>query len=315
MGGYVPPDVIGNSYISQTTGKSTQWITERTGIEERRYAGADVPTSTLALHAVVDMTRRYRDALEGVSMILLATSTPDRSQPPTAAILQAQLGLSGIPALDVNSVCTGFLFALRMAADTTHARPGKVLVVGADKYSGILNPADPTTMTLFGDGAGAVIVEPGTDPNSGLLSLLIATEGESAGLVTVRAGGSEFPTSPNPLDHRFRMQGKEVRKFVLDRLPPLLRDACAEAGVSQADLSAVVCHQANPRLLEDLAQTMNIPPALVPMPGTHHGNAAAASVPLTLVAAQDAGMLEPGRPVALCAVGGGMSLAAGVYVP
>lgn len=315
MGGYVPPDVIGNAHISTTTGKSPEWIMDRTGIAERRYAGCDVATSTLALHAVVDLLDRYPRALDGVSMILLATSTPDRSQPPTAAILQAKLGLSGIPAVDINSVCTGWLFGLHIAAAIVDARAGKILLVGADKYSGILDPADPTTVTLFGDGAGAAIIEPGADPDSGLLSLRIVTEGEFAELVTVRAGGAEFPTSPNPLDYRFRMQGREVRRFVLDRLPPLIEDACAEAGVSTADLAAVICHQANPRLLEDLADRMSLPPALLPMPGTHHGNAAAASVPLTLVAAQDAGMLVPGRPVALCAVGGGMSLAAGVYVP
>lgn len=315
MGGYVPPDVISNAYVSKDTDKPPEWVTERTGIEERRFAGCEVPTSTLALHAVVDMMRRYPNSLDGVSMIMLATSTPDRPQPSTAAILQAKLDLSGIPALDINSVCTGWLFGLNIAAALTDARGWKVLLVGADKYSSILNPTDPTTMPLFGDGAGAVMIEPGTDPNSGLLSLETATEGKLAELVTVKAGGSEFPTSPNPLDHLFRMKGRQVREFVLDRLPLLLDDACAKARVSIADLSAVICHQANPRLLGDLAAKMGLSPELVPTPGRLHGNCAAASVPLTLVAAQDAGMLVPGRPVALCAVGGGMSLAAGVYVP
>jgi 3-oxoacyl-[acyl-carrier-protein] synthase-3 len=315
VGGYVPPDVISNQDLSQRCGKTASWIRDRTGIDERRWAAPGVPTSDLALYAVEDLARRAPAVLDGVSMILLATSTPDRPQPATAAILGRKLGLDGVPACDINSVCAGSLFALQIAAAMTDAGGGKILVVAADKYSDILEPTDPTTVTLFGDGAGAMIVEPGTDPTSGLLSMLTRTEGEFADLVTVRAGGSEFPTSAVALDFRFQMQGREVRRFVLDRLPPLLDAACEEAGISRADLHALIPHQANPRLLLDLAATMDISPDLIPLPGKQHGNCAAASVPLTLLAADKAGMLKPGRPVALCAVGGGMSLAAGIYVP
>lgn len=311
----MPPRVVTNHEISQMCGKTATWITDRTGIHERRWADPGVPTSDLALYAVEDLARRTPSALDGVSTIILATSTPDRPQPATAAILGRKLGLSGIPAFDINAVCAGWAFALNTAAAMVEARGGKILVVAADKYSDILNPDDPTTVTLFGDGAGAALVEPGTDPNSGLLSLLTATEGEFADFVTVPAGGSESPRSAFDLDFKFQMKGREVRQFVFDRLPALLEDACAEAGVALSDLGAVICHQANPRLLSDLAAALDIDPALIPMPGVRQGNCGAASLPLTFLAAEKAGMLSPGRPVAFGAVGGGMSLAAGIYVP
>jgi 3-oxoacyl-(acyl-carrier-protein) synthase III len=229
--------------------------------------------------------------------------------------LQHLIGLSGVPAFDVNAVCAGWLFGMKIAASLVETQRGKVLLVAADKYSGILNRRDPTTVSLFGDGAGATVVEFNDDPGSGLQSLELATAGEYDDWVMVEAGGSGLSTSPDPADYQFQMNGKQVRSFVLSRLPSLMRYACARAGIGIADLGAVVCHQANVRLLEDIAKEMGIHPSLMPLTAPLFGNTGVSSLPLTLVAAQDTGKLVPGRPVALCGVGGGMSLGAGVYVP
>jgi 3-oxoacyl-(acyl-carrier-protein) synthase III len=315
MGGFVPPMVVDNARIAKWTGRSAAWIKERTGIQERRYAPADVPTSGLAHSAVNDMTKRFPGALNGVSTIIFATSTPDRPQPPTATILQGMIGLSGVPAFDVNAVCAGWLFGLRIAAAFAYTQPGKVLLIAADKYSPILDRDDPTTVSLFGDGAGAAVIEFGGEPGSGLRSLVLASNGEHADLVTVLAGGSELPASDNPKDYLFRMRGREVKSFVLDRLPSLLRYACSEADVRLSDLGAIICHQANVRLLELVAKELGVDASLMPLTAPQYGNTGAASLPLTLLAAHDAGLLVQGRPVALCAVGGGMSIGAGVYVP
>jgi 3-oxoacyl-[acyl-carrier-protein] synthase-3 len=315
FGGYVPPDVIDNVKVASWTQKTPEWIVERTGIRERRYAAAGVPVSQLAYQAVLDMVRRYPDALKGITDIIVATSTPDRPQPPTAAILQDMLGLSGVPAFDLNAVCAGWLFGLRLAAAVTDNQGGKVLLIGVDKYSGIMELVDPATVSLFGDGAGAAVIESGGEPLSGLRSLVLASHGEYSHYVTVLAGGSEYPNSPDPRDYRFQMRGKAVKEYVLERLPPLLSQACSQAGVQLKDLGALICHQANVRLLETLAARLGVDSELIPLTATWYGNTGAASLPLTLVAAHDRGLLTPGQPIGLCAVGGGMSLAAGIYVP
>jgi 3-oxoacyl-[acyl-carrier-protein] synthase-3 len=315
FGGFVPPTVIDNKKVAAWTGKSAAWIQDRTGILERRYASADTPTSALAYHAVMDLTARFPGALDDVATILVATSTPDRPQPPTAARLQSMLNLSGIPAYDLNAVCAGWLYGLRVAEALTKTQPGNVLLVGADKYSTILNKKDPTTATLFGDGAGATVIARGDKPGAGLLSLLLATHGEYADLVTVPAGGSENPSPYDPRESLFRMQGRDVKEYVLKHLPATLSDACSAAGVGLADLGAIISHQANVRLLQELADRLGVDPARVPLTAPRWGNTAAASLPLTLLAAYDSGLLVPGRPVGLCAVGGGLSVAAGIYVP
>lgn len=315
MGGYVPADVIDNAQIADWTGKTPAWVEERTGINERRYAPADTPVSALAYRAVTDMTTRFPGALDGVSTIILATSTPDRPQPPTALRLQHMLGLSGVPAFDLNAVCAGWIFGLRVAAAMAETQSGKVLLVGADKYSVIVDRTDPKTVSLFGDGAGATVIESGGNKGSGLRSLALTSHGEYADLVTVMAGGSECPTSADPDQYLFRMRGREVKQYILERLPSLLLQACSLAGVCLDDLGAFICHQPNTRFLEELARRLGIDPALMPLTVPRYGSTAAASLPLTLVAAHDAGLLVPGRPVALCGMGGGMGLAAGIYVP
>lgn len=315
MGGYVPPDEIGNAQIARQIGKSPAWILDRTGIETRHYAAPDVPTSVLAQHAVEDMARRFPGALQGVSAIIVATSTPDRPQPATAARLQPLIGLSGVPASDLNAVCAGWAFALKQAAALVATEGGKVLVVGADEYSRIVGETNPKTVPIFGDGAGVVTVEWSDEDGTGLLSLELATHGELSNLVTVPAGGSECPVSNDPDQYLFQMLGWEVKRYVLDRLPALLFRACAKARVRLDQIGAFICHQANVRLLEALAKEIGVDFSLFPLTAPLYGNTGAASLPLTLVAAHDAGLLVPGRPVAFGGMGGGMGLAAGIYVP
>lgn len=314
VGSYVPDTVIDNDQISAWTGKDADWIRGRTGIGERRYADRDSPTSDLAYRAVIDLRENHPGALDGVSRIILATSTGDRPQPPTSAYLQARLKLPGVACCDINSVCTGFLSGLDFAEGLA-LRGEKVLLVAADKYSGIMNRSDPKTVSLFGDGAGAAIIEQGTDPAAGLRSLVLATHGERSDLVTVPAGGSETPRSADPDQYTFQMQGKEVKEYALSELPPVLERACELAGIDLRDIAVFLAHQANTRLLETIAKGLDVSTSLWPMTAPRYGNTGAASLPLTLTTAQREGWLTPGRPVALLAVGGGMSVGAGIYIP
>jgi len=315
VGSYVPDGTINNAQIEEWTGREAGWIKHRTGIEQRHWAEAEVPTSGLAYLAVLDMLNRSHGALRGVSAIILATSTPDQPQPAAASHLQRRLGLSGVPAFDLNAVCAGWPFALRVAEGLLRTQPGKVLLVAADKYSPILNRADPTTVSLFGDGAAATLIELGSDPRTGLLSLELATHGEFADMVTVPAGGSAHPTSTDPGQYLFQMKGKEVRKYVVENLPTVLYRACEKARVGIEQIGAFICHQANVRLLEELANLLDVDPSLFVLTAPENGNIGAASLPFTFAAAHKGGLLVPGRPVALCGVGGGMGLAAGIYVP
>jgi acetoacetyl-CoA synthase len=315
MGGYVPEKEIGNDKIVDWTGSSEDWITKKTGIDTRRYADADTPTSALALRAVERLRQEHPGALETVSMILFATSTPDRPQPPTAAILQAALGLDGVPALDINSVCAGFPFGLQLAASHVERGNGHVLLVAADKYSGILDRTNRQTVSLLGDGAAAALIEPSDDAESGLRSLILETHGKHADYVTVPAGGSELRDSPDWRDFTFQMKGSAVKEYFLTHGPRLLARACAAAGLKLDEIATVIPHQGNVRLLEAFADAVGVERERVCVTADRWGNTGAASLPLTMLDARQKGRLTPGRPVALVAVGGGMSLAAGIYVP
>jgi 3-oxoacyl-(acyl-carrier-protein) synthase III len=311
IGAYVPSIVIDNESIAAWSGASPEWIKSRTGIDTRRYAPADMPTSALAHAAVEDLVRRHPTGLDGVTSIIVATSTPDRPQPPTAATLQRLLGLDGVAAFDLNAVCCGFLFGLKVAAGLLRDADAteRVLLVGADEYSTIMDRRDKRTVSLFGDGAGAVVL--GAVPESyGLRAIELATDGKLESLVHVPGGGSLLPLDADRLaagGQFFRMDGHPVRDYVLDGLPRSIHAACQAAGVALGDVRTCVFHQANVRVLEEVAKRLDIAPSRVVLTAHEYGNTAAASIPITLVRAQDEGSLTPGDDILLAGVGGGMS--------
>jgi 3-oxoacyl-(acyl-carrier-protein) synthase III len=313
IGAYVPARIVTNTEVAAWTGASLEWLQERTGIEERRYASTAMRTSAMAAAAAGELVDRVgRDAIRFVAV---ATSTPDQPQPATAALVQRQLGIDGAAAFDVNAVCSGFVYALVTTEALLH-RTGSAgdvaLVIGADMYSRIMDRSDRRTVSLFGDGAGAVLL--GEVPEGyGLRGSFLTTFPEDADLIRVEAGGTALPLTEEARSkgqHLFRMEGRQVRDRVLQIVPKVVDETLSVAGVRLDEVHRVIIHQGNPRLVASCAEVLGLDPLRVPLTATHLGNTAAASVPLTLAATHRATPLRRGENVLLLAVGGGISAGA-----
>ncbi|MED7949840.1 ketoacyl-ACP synthase III [Streptomyces sp. BE20] len=312
-GSYLPARVVSNSEAAAPAGVTGEWIARKTGIVRRRRAGPDQAASDLAVAAGRAALADAGVDPADLALIMVATSTPDSPQPPTASVVADRLGAApGTAAFDVNAVCSGFVFALtaaeRMLGD---AAPGYALVVGTDVYSRILDPTDRRTAVLFGDGAGAVVLGPAPAPGRGLLAGRLAGFGADRGLIGVPAGGSRLPASADTLAqglHWFRMDGRGVREFVETRLPEAVRSFLADAGVAPGDLAGFVPHQANGLLLADLADRLGIPVGRTCTTVEEYGNTGSASIAVTLDRAARAGRFAPGDLVLLAGFGGGMAI-------
>lgn len=317
LGGHVPPVVVDNGQIADWTGVEKSWVVERTGILERRYREPGTATSDLALHAAREALTVLPGAQDRLGLIIVATSTPDQPQPSTGAILQNKLGLTNVPAFDVNAVCSGFIYALAVADSMLSARMSGqggdcALVVGADIYSSLMNRTDRRTVGLFGDGAGAVLLGPVPD-EYGVLGWRLATHGEHRDLVEVQAGGTRTPLDARARDageHLFRMQGRAVREYALRVLPKVISEAIDSVGLRLEEVDRLILHQANTRLVETCCRELGIDPARVPLTAPLFGNTAAASVPLTLRAAHERRPFQRGERLVLAGVGGGMTAGA-----
>lgn len=317
VGSYVPTAVVDNDRISLWTGKPAEWVTERTGVLQRRYAEPGTTTSDLAMPAV----REVLDGLEEwqrqqLAALIVATSTPDVPQPATAAILQHKLGLPGLAAFDVNAVCSGFLYGLAAAEGmlATRRHGSYAIVAGADIFSTIMDRSDRRTVSLFGDGAGAVLL--GEVPDGyGVQAIRLVTDGELHHYVGVEAGGTRTPLDARARaagEHLFRMDGRAVRDYALRILDKLTGEVLEECGLRLEDIGRFVFHQANTRLIETFVDQAGIDPASVPLTAPRLGNTVAASIPLTLRAADRERPFERGERVLLAAVGGGMTAGAAV---
>jgi 3-oxoacyl-(acyl-carrier-protein) synthase III len=314
VGSHVPEQVIDNDEISAWTGAPAGWVAERTGIHHRRYAAAGAVTSDLARDAAARVLAQRPEARDQISALIVATCTPDVPQPATAAVLQHKLGLRSIPAFDVNAVCCGFLYGLRIADGLlAGAAPGdQVLVVGADMFSTIMNRDDRRTVSLFGDGAGAVLV--GRVPDGyGLLATRLITDGEFHHYVGVEAGGTRTPLDDRARsagDHLLRMDGRSIKDYAIATLGKLVGGILEDVGLNIADIDRFVLHQANVRLLEAFAADNGIDPAKVVLTAPDLGNTAVASIPITLDAAGAQRPFQRGEHVLMAAIGGGMTAAA-----
>jgi 3-oxoacyl-[acyl-carrier-protein] synthase-3 len=306
-GSCLPDQIIDNATVAGPAGVTADWVAERTGIRHRRWAKPDQATSDLAVAAGLAALQDAGIRAAQLSLVLVATSTPDSPQPPTASLVADALGVPpGTVAFDLNAVCSGFVFALSTAERLLRAGGGHALVIGADVYSRILDPHERRTAVLFGDGAGAVVLGPGDRP--GIVAGRLATFAEAHPLIRVPAGGSRIPASADSIDaglHHFAMDGRAVRTFVLDTVAPAIRRFLHDTGVTPDRLAAFVPHQANPKLVSDLAEAVGVPVDRTAMTGAEHGNSGAASVPIALDHAR-AG-LQPDDLVLLAGFGGGMS--------
>ncbi|MFG1811933.1 3-oxoacyl-ACP synthase III family protein [Streptomyces sp. NPDC049040] len=311
-GAHVPDRVVSNDEVGAAAGVDDAWIFRKTAIRERRWAGEEEATSDLAAAA-------GRAALESagitageLSVIVVATSTPDRPQPPTAAYVQHLLGAADAAAFDINAVCSSEVFALSAAEGVLARRGGHALVIGADVYSRILDPADRRTVVLFGDGAGAMVLGPGGSGGhaSRLRHTALHTFGDLAGLIQVPGGGSRLPLDQAALDEGlqyFAMDGRGVRRFVEDRLPPLTKQFLHEAGVVPDDIAHFVPHQANGVMLETVFEQMALPRCTMHLTLERYGNTGAASIPITLDEAARSGAFQRGELILMAGFGGGMS--------
>ncbi|MEU6995004.1 ketoacyl-ACP synthase III [Streptomyces sp. NPDC046465] len=307
-GARVPDRIVSNDEVGAPAGVDGEWIVRKTAIRERRWAAPGEATSHLAAAAGRAALEAAGITAAQLSLIVVATSTPDRPQPPTAVFVQQQLGALGAAAFDVNAVCSGSVFALSVVEGMLSKTGGHALVIGADVYSRILNPADRKTVVLFGDGAGAMVLGPGPGPK--IRHVALHTFGDLSDLIQVPAGGSRIPPDQAALDaglQYFAMDGREVRRFVVEQLPQLTKQFLHEAGVAPDDIAHFVPHQANGVMLDTVIEDLSLSRATTHLTLEEYGNTGAASIPITLDAAARKGAFGPGDLVLLAGFGGGMA--------
>ncbi|KGJ13926.1 beta-ketoacyl-ACP synthase III [Paracoccus sanguinis] len=306
-GHYLPARVVENSHFEATLDTSDAWIRERTGIERRHFAAEGEFTSDLATAAARGALERAGMAADDIDAIVVATSTPDLTFPAVATMVQAGLGMTRGFAYDVQAVCAGFVFAMANADGLIRSgQADRVLVIGAETFSRIMDWTDRGTCVLFGDGAGAVILEAvegeGTTADRGVLSTDLNSDGTLRDLLYVDGGVSRTGTAGC-----LRMQGNLVFRHAVEKLAKTAHHALDKAGLTPADVDWLVPHQANLRIIGATAQKMQLPMDKVVLTVADHGNTSAASIPLALSVADGEGRFAEGDVLVLEAIGGGMS--------
>lgn len=307
-GSYLPPRRLSNADLvaqlaAQGVESSDDWIVERTGIRARHFADAGVFSSDLAVEACRLALEAAGRNPSDVDLIIVATSTPDMVFPSTACILQSKLGAAGGAAFDVQAVCSGFIYALTVADAMVRTGSARcALVVGAEIFSRLLDFQDRTTCVLFGDGAGAVVLEAADTP--GILATDIHADGRHVDLLCVPGHVSGGQVSGQPL---LRMDGQAVFKLAVGVLEECARTVLAKAGKTEADIDWLVPHQANIRIMQGTARKLKLTMDKVVVSVDQHGNTSAASIPLALDGAVRSGRIQPGQTVLLEGVGGGFA--------
>ena len=306
-GAYLPKKIVSNKDLSTLVDTSDEWIYARTGIRRRHIAADDEMTSDLARMAAQDALTNAKVDPSEVDMIVLATTTPDSTFPATAARVQAQLGVTKGAAFDIQAVCAGFVYALGVADNFIRlGQASTVLVIGAETYSRILDWTDRSTSVLFGDGAGALVVqsEPanGDAGERGILSTHLHTDGRFYDLLFVDGG----PSSTQTTGH-LRMQGPEVFRHAVAKLAGVVEEALDANNLAIGEVDWLVPHQANKRIIDGTAKKLGLPSERVILTVQDHANTSAASIPLALAQGVKDGRIQPGQIVLCEAIGGGLS--------
>jgi 3-oxoacyl-[acyl-carrier-protein] synthase-3 len=306
VGHYLPDRVVPNSEFESLVETSDEWIRARSGIERRHFAAEGQTTSDLATRAARAALDNAGVAVDAVDAIILATSTPDLTFPASATMVQGALGLTRGFAFDVQAVCAGFVYALATAnALIVAGQAERVLVIGAETFSRLMDWTDRSTCVLFGDGAGALLLEAqegsgGTD-DRGILASDLRSDGRFRDLLYVDGGVSTHTTG------HLRMQGKEVFRHAVEKLAETAHTALAKAGLTPADVDWIVPHQANLRIITATAQRMQVPMDRVVVTVQDHGNTSAASIPLALSVGHARGQIKTGDLLVTEAIGGGLA--------
>ena len=310
-GSALPPRRVSNAELAEQVDTSDEWIVERTGIRFRHIAGPDETTSTLATDAAKAALATAGIDASAIDLIVLATATPDQTFPASATKVQAALGIDDCVAFDVAAVCSGFLYALQVAESMIRAgSANKALVIGAETFSRILDWEDRATCVLFGDGAGAIVLEAqqtGATDGRGVLATRLHADGRHNQLLYVDGGPSTTGTVG-----KLRMKGKEVFRHAVVNLASVMGESLGAAGLEAADVDWVVPHQANARILDATAKKLGLAPEKVIVTVDQHANTSAASVPLALDAAVRDGRIKQGDLLVLEAMGGGFTWGASV---
>ena len=306
-GGYLPERVLTNHDLAKMIDTSDRWITERTGIKERRIAAEGELTSSMGAAAARAAIADAGLVPDDIDLIILATSTPDQTFPASAVTIQAELGITHGAAFDMQAVCSGFVFALATA--DSHLKAGlfkRALVVGAEAFSHILDWEDRSTCVLFGDGAGAVVVEAqklnGAMTDRGILATCLRSDGRYRDKLYVDGG----PSSTGTVGH-VRMDGPEVFRHAVTKISEVIDATLTQAGYNASDIDWFVPHQANKRILDGAAKKLGLDPARIIITVDKHANTSAASIPLALSTARADGRIKTGDLVLLEAMGGGFT--------
>ena len=310
-GGYAPEKIITNADLEKIVNTSDAWITERTGIKERRQAAEGELTSDMAVKAAIRAMEMANTRAGDLDAILVGTISPDMPMPACAVFVQAKLGAKKAFAFDVSAACAGSLYALAIADQ--FIQTGKIqraLVIGVELLTRIIDWEDRNTCVVFGDAAGAMVVGPSSDPERGILSTRLHSDGTQADILCIRGGGSKYPPSEEMLRrklHKVSMNGREVYKFAVRALFDSVTETLSEKGISPQQLDHVIAHQANLRIIESLMERLKIPMERCWLNIAKYGNTSSASLPMTLDEANRAGRLKPGDLIAMMAIGAGMT--------
>jgi 3-oxoacyl-[acyl-carrier-protein] synthase-3 len=311
----VPEQVMTNADLERMVSTSDEWIRTRTGIRERRVVAPGESTSTLSTAAARDALAVAGIDPGAIDMIILATCTPDRPFPATACTVQANLGIGRAAAFDIAAACSGFVYGLGVATSMIRSGAARnILFIAADVFTHYINWNDRNTCVLFGDGAGAVVLQPSDEPY-GQLSSVLGASGKDEDLMAVDAGGTRMPATPELLEQGRQyvyMNGREIFKLAVRGMGDSSVQAIAEAGLTAADVDLIVPHQANIRIIEATAKRLDAPMERVFVNIDRYGNTSAATIPIALVEAAQQGRLKNGSNVLLTAFGGGLTWASSV---
>lgn len=310
IGKYVPEKVMTNFDFEKIIDTTDEWIRTRTGVEERRFADENEATSDLSLKAAEQALKNANINANELDMIILATITPDYPTPSTACIVQKKLGAINAGAIDVNAACSGFIYALVLAQSLVKAGASKkVLVIGAETLSRVIDMEDRNTAILFGDGAAAAVVGE-VEENLGILSNYLGADGDITETLHIKAGGSRNPLNDERIEAReqyIKMKGQEVFKFAVNALPRSTNVAMERAGITAEDINIVIPHQANVRIIEAASKKLGIPVEKFYLNLNKYGNTSAASIGIALTEAYEKGAIKKGDMVAMTGFGGGLT--------
>lgn len=303
VGAYLPANVVTNEDLSAYVDTSDEWIQRRTGITQRHFVADGETTADLASHAANQALANAAMQPQDIDLIIVATTTPDNTFPSTATKVQHQIGAAGAIAFDVQAVCAGFIYAVDVAeAMLRGGRGRRALVIGAESFSKLLDWQDRTTCVLFGDGAGAVILEISDEASDwGIRSSVLHSDGAHRDILYVDGG----PSSTNDVGH-VRMEGKEVFRHAVEKLAAVMDEALAAADMQPQDIDWLVPHQANIRIIDAMQKKMQLPSEKVIRTVAAHANTSAASIPLALATAVGDGRVQNGDLLAMEAIGGGL---------